>query len=789
MRCERRGGWSLERNSLSHRVACSLLELIDDRLPYIAERHMAKTKKITRPILKRAVQRIKGSMERAAISKPEVIEKHSKLKKPKWRLDDVYTAGTILYVVVLDKEHAGEFTFFQGFSDNALSAAGTLRQICALPAHSEELFQDRADTARARMGGRSGYSILLLEEEFLTEFPALPGFVCVISNAYNRERVAAAIEARNDPHWRHVTTLEAQTTEPKLWELDRGYFHEWAKEVVKGHMAQTQQVLPQDGDFRPLVSREKIVLPLASRHHNILAPTESVFLSLGYSFELPDDRLAGDEDDAFARALATQANALETQLTELTEISDRPRGVPSVIVTVPSVFRHLKPKNAEKMTQKELRRVLKAVLRQAQYIAYRATGDEMKWIMKSPSARSVLAMRAKELYLYTAALTVSSCSLCCPVLRLPPQVDRVRNLLLGLAVLSRKGNAVQRRRNQIAIRIGDALRSLMPTVLLTKLDTYANRGVKLIGDVPLELLTIDGLPLSLRCSVSRLPTLPGNLMMRHSLMRKPLFLHPSDFHDVLVVRAFAPDDPIRDLLEVSIKVCLKAGSKVRVRFVDVSTEEEFLQAFNDFDGKIAIFDGHGTQSAEDPEGVLSVGSVKINPFRFYGNVKLPPIVLLSACETHTLAGIESSVASALLFMGARSVLGTLAPVDARASAMLIARFVFRLEAFLPALPGAMNWTEVVTGMLRMSYATDLLFKFEDLHGMIRGSLQDVQMTANMAITMNDPSWFEKVLEGVGEKTNEPLAKVTERWRDTCYFTETLRHVHLGSPEHIFVGPE
>jgi hypothetical protein len=158
-------------------------------------------------------------------------------------------------------------------------------------------------------------------------------------------------------------------------------------------------------------------------------------------------------------------------------------------------------------------------------------------------------------------------------------------------------------------------------------------------------------------------------------------------------------------------------------------------------------------------------------------------------ETHTLGGIESSVASALLFMGAWSVLGTLAPVDARASAMLIARFLFRLEAFLPALPGAINWTEVVTGMLRMSYATDLLFKFEELHGITPGSLRDVQMTANMAITMNDPAWFEKVLEGIAKKTNEPLAKVTERWRDTCYFTETLRHVHLGSPEHIFVGPE
>lgn len=749
---------------------------------------MAKPKKILRPLMRKAIQQIKGSIERTAKPKPKVIKRASKRKKPRWRLDDVYTAGTILYLVVLGKEHIGEFTPFQGFSDNALSVAGTLRHICELPAHSQELFQERAETARARMGGRSGYAIVLLEEEFLAEFPPLAGFVCVISNEGNRQRIAAAVGARNDPHWRHVTTMQAPTTEPKLWELDRGYFYDWAKEVVKRYTTQTRQVDLLDFDFKPVVPRETSVLSLASRGHNIVTPTESVFLSLGYSFGLPDDRLAGHEDEAFASALVTQANALETQLSELTGSSERPRGVPNVIVTVPSVFRHLKPKIAEKMTEKGLRRVLKAVLRQAQYIAYRATPEEMKLILESPAAQSVMAMRAEELYLYTAALTVSACSLCCPVLRLPPQVDRVRDLLLGLAILSRKGNAMQRRRNQIAIRIGDSLRSSIPTALLSELDTYANRGVKLIGDVPLELLPIGGLPLSLRCSVSRLPTLPGNLMMRHSLMRKPSFLHPTDFHDVLVVRSFASDDPIRNLLEVSIKVSLPAGSKVRVKFVDVSTEEEFAQAFNNFDGKIAIFDGHGKQSPEDAQGVLSVGSLKVNPFQFYGKVRLPPIVLLSACETYSVNGIESSVASALLFMGAWSVLGTLAPVDARASAMLIARFLFRLEAFLPALPGAMNWTEVVTGMLRMSYATDLLFKFEELHGMTAGSLREVQMTANIAITANDPSWFEKVLEGIAKETNEPLAKVTERWRDTCYFTEALRHVHLGSPEHIFVGP-
>lgn len=114
----------------------------------------------------------------------------------------------------------------------------------------------------------------------------------------------------------------------------------------------------------------------------------------------------------------------------------------------------------------------------------RATADEMEEVARSQLSNVMLGMRAQEFYLYTAALTVSACSLCCPVLRLPPQLDRVRTLLIGLATLSLKGNDAQLRRNQLAVRIGEMFRSLIPAQRLVKLDGYVNRGVKLTGDVP-----------------------------------------------------------------------------------------------------------------------------------------------------------------------------------------------------------------------------------------------------------------------------------------------------------------
>ena len=702
---------------------------------------------------------------------------------------DSYVAGMILYVIVLDPADAGNYTLFQGFSLNALDAFAPIRKLCELPAHVDELFRGRDETARWRTYGQTGYSILLLETEFFEQLQGHPGFVCVISSSATYAIVSKHLAGRNDKRWLHVTTVDEPTKEPKLWDLNRRDIYEWTKSAVLevGSTREGQKL--HDSDVRSLSEWASMPAPVASRGHNVLTPTETVYLSLGYHFDLPDDRLEGNDDETFAQALATTAQALEKSLTKLSGNNDRPAGFPVMILTVPSVFRHLASHRPKKGTPAVVGRAIRAVTRQKQYIAFRASPEETKEFLSSDLSRAMIQMRAQELFLYTAAVTVAACSLCCPSLRLPPQLDRVRDLLAGLAALCRKGNVAQRRRNQLALRIGQAYRALLPDALIATIDSLAHRGVKLIGDVPLELFPIDGLPLSLRCSVSRLPALPGNLLVRHSLMRAPLYLKPSDFHDVLVVRSFRPDDPLRNLIRVSIDVVLKEGANVKVRIVDVSNEKEFIEAFNSFDGTLAIFDGHGTQSSKDGEGALQIGLLKLNPFQFYGKIKVPPIIILSACETHTLEGFESSVASAFLFLGTRSVLGTIAPIEAMTAATLVARFLFRLDAFLPTLQMPMNWTEVVTGMLRMSYVTDMLRKFEQIHDMRFFQLNQVQMVANISITRNDPNWFDQVIKALAEATKETEQQVREHWLDTCYFSETLRYVHLGGPEHIFVVPD
>lgn len=281
--------------------------------------------------------------------------------------------------------------------------------------------------------------------------------------------------------------------------------------------------------------------------------------------------------------------------------------------------------------------------------------------------------------------------------------------------------------------------------------------------------------------------------MKHSLLRRPLLIPPSAFEEVLLVRAFAPDDPIRNVLLNALET-MNSGCKnpVRVIVADVQTKEEFADAFNNFRGPLAIFDGHGSQNRSDPEGTISVGTLSFNPFELYAKIRVPPIMFLSACETHTLEGYESSVAGAFLLMGCDSVIGTLVPIDALQAALLMARFAFRLSEFLPTLSMAIPWSQVVAGMFRMSYVTDVLYAMKSKFSLDGENFlkiySSVQCLANLDINSFREGWIERLFQALAEQLSVSLVHIWDAWRDTCYFTETLRYVHLGQPEHIFVTP-
>jgi hypothetical protein len=700
-------------------------------------------------------------------------------------------AKHILYVVVLPGAGAGEFSPFQGFSANSFSVLNAIEYICTLPATIDELFLTRDEALRMRSIGLNGYAIVLFERGSLHKFRGGLPFTCIVSDVETREEVERHIADKGRKEWLHLTTDESESAAPKLWESSRAHISQWAHNVAEAAIAKKSGgSAPANLSWRAFVPWPEEPAHLDTRLHNITRPTEMVFRSLHFVLGQASKPLALSSDEDFALGISTAADALERVRHEAMADQHRIPGSPTLIVTVPSVYRHLSSKQLRREATPATRKVFRHMLRQRQYIAMRASGVETKEMLEDRTAAALLAVRGEELAAYTTALSISAASLGVPVLRCPPQVDRVRELLIRLAGISRSNNPNVERRNRIAHEIGLSLRSAIPKPLLERIENHQHEGIKIIGDTPLELLPVNGLPLGLQATVSRLPTLPGNLLMRHSLMRTPLLLRAADLMKVLIVRAFDRDDPLRNVLVEAIQMMnSESATKIDLQVVDVATKDEFVTAFNDFDGIFAIFDGHGSHERTEPQGTIRVGAIGINPFELYGKIKIPPILFLSACETHTLEGIESSVASAFLLMGARSVLGTIVPIDGLKAAILMGRFILRFTDFIPLLRTMISWSQVVGGMLRMSYVTEVLRAFEKTHSLAEDDYRKIHTAANITINQFEPRWFEQVLTSVSEAISVPETRVRDEWLRKSYFTDTMHYVHLGQPEHMFIVPE
>ena len=151
---------------------------------------------------------------------------------------------------------------------------------------------------------------------------------------------------------------------------------------------------------------------------------------------------------------------------------------------------------------------------------------------------------------------------------------------------------------------------------------------------------------------------------------------------------------------------------------------------------------------------------------------------------------HATTANGFLTLGARSVLGTLLPIDARRAAVFIGRLLFRLVEFLPTMLAdrgqAVVWSEVVGGMLRMQLLSDLLrpclaknlFSFDDY--------KEIHTAGNIAINTRRSDWFELVVGMVAERGSLLPNQVRGHFRAVLPFSDTIRYIQIGNPETVLV---
>jgi hypothetical protein len=717
----------------------------------------------------------------------------------------------ILYLVPHWAQDLTQASFFGWYTPGLHRAAGPLTSIAMLPADIREPFSAPEMVLAHRLTRRIWPLVTPIDLDALgvgLNFLDTPFRVFVSTEASVADEVDRLISQSRWP------SLHASSIRGKGRALERDFNVGTVLEYCHAVLDQlatdpARESFVKSARAEMTGPRQSHAHPLPRGLHNVTLPNELALCAFGRTLRRVERisaplRRGGNDPQRYVDRICRSADAVTEERARLIARLSPDLLDYRYIIAVQSI--HWGHFGAWRERVAKFDGQNKAILRFAYAASVQATtyfdtiDESEKSLIESPLFRYVTSQKAADARAFTAGLGILASSSLAPVLRLEPRLNQIRGDLKQLACCVRtKGrHHFAWKQSRLVRGLSTKMRSLINESFLSRVDKPEDdriEGLKLITDLPLELMQSGGLPLAMRFDVSRLPVMPGNLFLATCVI-PPTIVPVAAFNDVLVIRSFRPDDPLRNLLEASISGALArpVAFQVKVRFVDVANEEELVTALTAFRGAVLIFDGHGSYDTDLGAGTLVIGGQSIDAWQLRKRCSIPPIVIFSACDTQPLDGSHSSVATAAFALGAHTVLATMLPIDGRLAALFIGRLLFRMAEFLPLavkFQSVFTWREFIAGMLRMTYVTEVIEALRTnggkaYHGV---DFDEATLRANVAINNRRPGWFETFVNELSSQTTQSTDVVKSDIGRWASMTDSMKYVQLGNPESIVIVEE
>ena len=700
----------------------------------------------------------------------------------------------IYYIVLLPEVSLEDASPFQGFQLGWSQIDWALEALTPLPADILEIEAPLDALISQRMGGARPLSwnplwITALEKLTATDFGL---FVVLFSGTDEIARRAELWRSLQEFEVLHISTSNiAGLLHPS--KLSTSVVVSHCRNVLTAEGSRLDESRRETAAAAIANWRERKPIPIDLKRwgHNVVTPNQ---MSL-----LRSNRLL-EEGEAFVSKNEAEYNQIILESAKAVFQVREQAGVrpfhfmwlihPEVYLAEPALFRHAYRRGRSARIEN---RAAQQVMRLYQtQIGFRAqTLPEAA--LSSPLARTLMRVRISELRTFTLGVGLTAAQTSSAVLRMSPGVNRAFPALSAFARSVRSEKYEHRRKAfRLYQNIQEQLANSIAKEKLAFIEEDVTGPIKIIADAPLEWLPVGNLPLLLRHQCSRINATPGNLLMGLLAKREVITVPPEVLQDVLIVSAFDPADRLRNMLSQALEILRpRWEGKIKVSFQRVQTVGQFIEALNGFEGAILMFDGHGIYDDGNGIGKLAIGKEQVDVWSLRGQVRVPPIVILSACDTHGLDNLShATVGNGFLFLGAATVVASLLPLGGVSSAEFIARLVSRLANFIPAALSVqkrvLNWAELVSGMQRMFLASETLNALigpPDVEGSPRHTLQP---RANVHIDSHEPDWFDKLLAGIAEHRDEKSGDVARRAARAIAASEAIRYIQLGHPEGILI---
>lgn len=535
--------------------------------------------------------------------------------------------------------------------------------------------------------------------------------------------------------------------------------------------------------------------------HNLVVPNELAIESLGGRFTTNAGKLTAITNGPYFEALRKSVDHIcEVRSGLFSRIERAEDSTPyDLIVACPSTTIAWKGKKAAKLARSlggapELRELLRQLSARDTF-SFSIRPKNLRAFLEDGPAKAILAENADEMLVFTGALAIRASSSFCPVLRIPMRANGLQKELRGLIGAHRATSANNpsrtRKISTLARKYSQELASGLPDWVIRKIQS--SRRVKFISDAPLELMNIDGQPLALSHETSRIAATPGGVMFSECVARSQVKLPLAMFERILVISSFRSDDPIRTVLPSVLERTLgdRQPSIGVLDRVEVKNRNELVAALQAFKGAIMVFDGHGSHDEERDIGLIHLADEAVDPWDLRGIARVPPIVVLSSCDTHRFGVSHATSATGFLFSGAKTVLGTSLEVTALHAASFVARIVMRVQGLLGELVArnpVFRWHEFLPivqkrqhlGEVVLALAKQFKLDLED------EGVKDAQLRAGFEIEARRMDWFSRFIDKLAESSGVQRSDLARFVDEHAFLSDALLYTQFGCPEDIRV---
>lgn len=712
---------------------------------------------------------------------------------------DFLTITNVLLMPEMISEEKVSQSPFQGFLTELFNQEyfDLVDKFCILPRHALELFVKPEDLITLRH--QTGSNIILLSVNlFLEHVNRFITPLTTVSFHPSHEKYIESIKIK--AAFKPIFIGTGNKADIKIEDIENSFsIDQILYEKLKSFAQSNEFVsnLINEGELRQKIDRSN--LDFKKRYHGVTIPNELLYESLGFDFEEYEPLKPDVNPDASYRSIKILVDSLVQRLSNAENISITKS---SLIVYSTAMFSYLYNVNHHYWNQilratkeKAVREAIKnGLVRNQFYSGFSMKFDgHPKKILEDKLFQGISFIRKAELKLTNFGITLLTLENNCPAVRLPNAVNQQITKLRHIEELSKRDDKkgeflLQKEVNKLS----DLIISSIPPELVSYLEEPPT-DMKLCLDFPLEWVRFNKIPLMFQTEVSRLAVTPGNIFLQHASISTQMIFTEEKLRDILVIRSFNETDPLKYHLERAIEHYADANKdqSLNVKIVDVQTRDELIRSVNSYEGIIVVFDCHGNHGGLEDSGWFCIGEEKVDTWTLAAIARIPPIVILSACLTHPIGGSHASIANGLLRSGALTVIGTFLPVNSVKSSIFVARILFRINSFLPAIKKlnitSVTWRTLISDFLKMSYTTDILRHFLDVKNLITlEDYKEIHIDTNTSINYKKLDWFQSLISQISLKSKIKVNDIETIVREELALTETMYYVQLGSPENIVI---